>query len=384
MRIRENRFLHAFKNIDLILILTAFTLSIYGIIVISSASAYLETTKLVRTQMVATGLGIIMMFILAVLDYEELCKRYKFLIFFFALFLLLLPLIMGGRGGNNKNWFTVPIINFSVQPSEFVKLFFILTFSYHLSKLKDDINKFSSILQLMIHAGTLLVFLMLEGDLGTAIIFVCIIVLMCFAAGLSLWYYLGALVVVCAAAPILWKFLDKYQQMRILVGFDPSQDPTGYGYQAIQSMKAISNGGLFGCGYKNGTLSQNPKEAILPARETDMIFAVMAEEFGFVGLLVFFGLMILLIVRILTIARRSNTTCGMYICTGVAAIFIFQTLENVGMCLGMLPVIGITLPFMSSGGSSALALYMCLGAVLSVCTYNDKRRLDIKYSGGSL
>ncbi len=382
MRIRENRFLHAFKNIDLILILTALTLSVYGIIVVSSASAYLETPRLVKMQIVATALGIACMLVIALLDYEEMCKRFKFPMFFGALFLLLLPLIMGGRGGNNKNWITIPVINYSFQPSEVVKLIFILTFSYHLSKLKNDINKFSSILQLMIHAGILLIFLMLEGDLGAAIMFICIIVLMCFAAGLSLWYYAGALVVVCAAAPILWKFLDKYQQMRILVGFDPSQDPTGYGYQAMQSMKAISNGGLFGCGYKNGTLSQNPSEAVLPARETDMIFAVMAEEFGFVGLLIFFALMILLVVRILIIARRSNTACGTYICTGVAAVFIFQTLENVGMCLGMLPVIGITLPFMSSGGSSVLALYMCLGAVLSVCSYNDKRHLDIKYSGG--
>ncbi len=216
---------------------------------------------------------------------------------------------------------------------------------------------------------------MFTGDLGATVMYACIAMIILFSAGLSLWYFAGVAFAVLAAAPVLWGVLSEYQRMRILVGFDPYQDPEGYGYQVIQSIKAISNGGFTGMGYRNGVLTQNPNDSALPARQTDMILAPMGEEFGFLGILFFFALMILLVVRILKTAKNASTRTGSYICIGVAAVFIAQTLENVGMCLGLLPVIGITLPFVSYGGSSVLALYLCIGAVVSIGAHKKSSQL---------
>ncbi len=377
MRIRENRHLQVIKNIDILLILTTLSLSIYGIIVVSTASNHLGAESFVKTQLFASILGIVAMCAIAFADYEAIFKKYWYFLTPISLFLLFLPLVFG-EGGNNSNWITIPIINFNFQPSEFVKIIFIIAFAFHLSAIKDDINTLKNVILLLLHGGVVVLFLMLEGDLGATVMYVCIMIVMCFMAGLSLWYYLGGLAALLAVLPILWGRLADYQKMRILVGFDPTQDPDEYGYQVLQTMKAISNGGLKGMGYRQGTITQNPSESALPARQTDMILSAIGEEFGFIGILLFFALMILLVVRIIMIARSCTSRCGSYICMGVAAVFVAQTLENVGMCLGMLPVIGITLPFISYGGSSVMALYMCIGAVLSVGAHKSDTKLKFE------
>ncbi len=377
MRIRENQHLQVIKNIDIILILTAVSLSIYGIVVVSSATNYLGAESYIKTQLTATLLGIVAMCVISFIDYEALAKKMWGALIPFSAVLLILPKIFGSSdfGGSNENWITIPIINFNFQPSEFVKILFIIALAFQISNLKTDINRPTSIIGLGLHILAMLGCLMFTGDLGATIMYTCIAMLILFSAGLSLWYFAGVAFAVLAAAPVLWGVLSEYQRMRILVGFDPYQDPEGYGYQVIQSIKAISNGGFTGMGYRNGVLTQNPGESALPARQTDMILAPMGEEFGFLGILFFFALMILLVIRILKTAKNASTRTGSYICIGVAAIFIAQTLENVGMCLGLLPVIGITLPFVSYGGSSVLALYLCIGAVVSIGAHKKSSQL---------
>ncbi len=379
MRIRENRHLQTAKNIDIFLILATFSLSLYGIIVVSSATVYLENPRTVAIQIVATALGALMMFIIAFTDYYALFKKWWWMLTPFSLAFLALPVILNGMG-NNANWIEIPVINYKLQPSELVKVIFIVAFAFHLASIKDDddINSFKNVFFLAIHGGAVLGLLLLEGDLGAIIMYICIILLMCFMAKLSLWYYLAMGVACLALAPFLWGFLGDYQRMRILVGFDPYQDPEGYGYQVLQTIRAISNGGIYGMGYKQGTITQDPVESVLPARHTDMILSAVGEEFGFLGIMLFFGLMMFLIIRILIIAKNSKNRCGSYICIGVAAVLIAQTLENVGMCLGMLPVIGITLPFMSYGGSSVVALYLCIGVVLSVGAHKNNAQLKFE------
>ncbi len=374
MRIRENRHLQAIKNIDILLILTTLSLSIYGIVMVATASNHIQDQNNVRTQILATVLGIGMMCIIAFFDYEIVCKKLRYFLTPFGIALLALPIMINGFG-NNENWIKIPVINFNFQPSEFVKIIFIMSFAYHLANIKDDINGFKNIVLIGAHAASVLALLLVSKDLGATIMYVFIILLMTFMAGISLWYYFIGFAGVLAVSPIVWNLLEEYQQKRILVGFDPTQDPDDYGYQVLQCMKAISNGGMKGMGYMSGTITQNPNESVLPARHTDMILSAIGEEFGFIGILLFFSLMTLLVVRILIIARNSSSKCGSYICMGVAAVFIAQSLENIGMCLGMLPVIGITLPFISYGGSSVIALYMCIGAVLSVSAHKSKSQL---------
>jgi rod shape determining protein RodA len=228
------------------------------------------------------------------------------------------------------------------------------------------------VLALCLHFGVICGLVLLQGDLGSALVFVFVFLCMMFAAGVRLRYFaIGAGAVLCVS-PFLWDRLSYYQQQRILVGFRPESDPQGFGYQILRAKEAIANGGMFGMGYMNGTLSQNPAASALPKRHTDIIFAVLAEELGFVGVLFWLLLYTLLVVCILRNAVRARGNMGSYLCVGVAAVFIFQALENIGMCLGMLPVIGLTLPFLSYGGSSMLSSFLLIGIVQSVYIHRVK------------
>jgi rod shape determining protein RodA len=174
-------------------------------------------------------------------------------------------------------------------------------------------------------------------------------------------------VLAALAFPVIWPHLDEYRRMRILVGFNPSIDPTNYGYQQLRSMDAIAAGGVFGEGMFGGA-----KYRLVPTFWTDFIFAVIAEKFGLFGCIILFALLLLLVLRIFLVARRAGNDYATFICAGVAAIITAQSIENMGMCLGMLPVIGITLPFVSYGGSSVLSMYLLIGLIQSVYSHKDR------------
>jgi rod shape determining protein RodA len=229
---------------------------------------------------------------------------------------------------------------------------------------KATINKPKTLLKLAVHAGSIVGLILLSGDLGVTLVYVGIIAIMLAFAGLSIWYFVGAAVTVILAFPFLWPMLSNYQQMRILVGFQPELDPSGYGFQALLSLDAISSGGVLGRGINSGGYYE-----ILPASHTDFIFSTYCEMFGFVGAIVFLLILIMLITRILRIAKHSKNYFGSLICVGIAGMFIVQSVMNIGMCLAMFPVIGITLPFMSYGGSSMLALYLSMGFVHAISAH---------------
>ena len=219
----------------------------------------------------------------------------------------------------------------------------------------------------MLHAGIIIGLVMLQGDLGSALVFMFITIVMCFTQGLSIWYLLGGTAATILAAPYLWQFLKPYQQQRILVGFNPELDPLGYGYQQVLSKNAIINSSFLGTGYMNSTISPT-----IPYNHTDMIFSVIIEELGLIGVLFFMSLLILLIIRITKTSFNSRKDIGSTICSGIVAMIIAQAAENIGMTLGILPIIGITLPFVSYGGSSVLSLFLALGIVLSISRYKSK------------
>ena len=317
------------------------------------------TSRQVWVQVGASVLGLVASIIISKIDYRTLADLWK----------LYLPLCYGliaitfffgiGRGAN-RAW--LEVFGVSVQPAELLKVAFILTFALHLSKVQDDINKPSVLMMVALHGiAPVLVIHFLQGDDGTALMFALIMASMVFAAGLS-WKYIAAVAgASVVAAPLLWFFvLDEYQQKRILITFNPELDPLVYGYQQLHGVLAIGSGQLFGKGI---FAEQHIK---VPEIRNDFIFAFLGESTGFMGCLGVVVLLLLICFKILFNGLRSVDSLGRYVCVGVFAMIAFQSIFNIGMCLSVLPVIGITLPFLSSGGTSVLALYAAVGLVLSV------------------
>ncbi len=315
--------------------------------------------------MTVAGNGAVM--ILSSLDYEYITDRYYLVIGAVSVLFLASTVLFGMSIGTNKSWLDLGFV--TIQPSEFVKATYILTFAKHLSKVKDTINQPKTLLGLGLHAGLFIAIVLITGDLGVALMYVGITAVMLFCAGLSVWYFVALAVVVLLVFPYAWDLLEHYQQQRILVGFNPDIDPSDKGRQPIIGRQAIINGGLFGCGLYGGYYYTT-----LPIAESDFAFATACEKFGFAGGAGIMLLMILAVMRIFYIGSQARRDYGTYICAGVGGMLILQTLVNVGMCLAISPVIGITLPFISAGGSSVLATYIVLGLVHSVIS-NKKRHI---------
>ncbi len=349
------------KNFDFLLFFLTLAASVFGIIMISSASP--TPGRHVAVQLAALVLGIVLMGVLIVLDYEYLAGIAGYL-YIGSIVLLILVLIPGiGTYDNGaRSWFRFGPIG--IQPAEIVKIAFIVTFAKHLSEVDYLVNRPRNVLFLLLHSGILIGLILLQPDFGTAVVFGCIVITMLFTAKIS-WKYIGAGIgAIAAAVPVAWFFVfEEYQKNRIINLFNPENDPSGTGYQVAQSKLAIGSGQLFGSGlYQGGSQQSN----FLPERHTDFIFSVVCEELGFIGALVVVALLVAIIVRCIMIGMNARNNLGMYICMGVAAMFTFHLVENVGMCIGIMPVTGIPLPFFSYGGSSLLTNLVAVGMVLNV------------------
>ena len=350
------------KNFDFPLFFLVLATALFGVIMISSASP--SPVKHVVVQSGALVLGIGMVGILMVLDYEYLADLMLYL-YGISVILLILVLIPGiGKLENGaRSWFRFGSA-IGIQPAELVKLAFIITFSRHLSEVDDLIDRPRNVLFLLIHAGLLIGLILLQPDFGTAVVFGFIMVSMLFAANISWKYIACGIGAVSVAVPLGWFFVLKpYQKERIINLFNPENDPSGTGYQVSQSKIAIGSGRMFGNGlYKGGSQYNN----FLPERHTDFIFSVVCEELGFLGGLLVVALLVAIVLRCLSIGMNARNNLGRYICIGVAAMFSFHIIENIGMCIGIMPVTGIPLPFFSYGGSSMLTNMIAIGLVLNV------------------
>lgn len=357
------------ESIDRKLLAVVALLAGFGILAVYSATLSYGQNRYVIIQSVAAVLGIVLMTALSFIDYRQLAKKYR-LVILLNVALLLFTYVFGEgvTDKTNANWINLGFIK--IQPSEFAKILFIYAFAAHLYFVRDRINKFFTAMTLFLHAAIIIGLTFLQKDLGTLTIFLFIFAVMCFAGNLNIWYFIAGIAGIVAASPFIWTKLNYFQKQRILAPYDISIDPNAIGvrHQAVRSMTAISLGGIDGSGYMHGKITQGN----FSAKHTDMIFATICEEFGFIGALVIIGLYIFLVVRIILVAIRSENTFGCLVCTGVAAMFVIQIIENIGMCLGILPVIGITLPFLSYGGSSALSTYIAIGLVLSVSTHKEQ------------
>lgn len=359
MRYRSGAMRGVNRNLDMPLIVLTVLTAIFGIVMISSAGG----TRYVLIQSAAFLIGIGGVIALMILDYDYLAQisAYLYVVAVGLLVLVLIPGI-GTLQNGARSWFDLGFMNF--QPAEVAKIVFIITFARHLSECEDRVNNPAVLLKLLAHLGILMILILLQPDFGTAMVFVFIAVVMLFTAGISLKYIVGGVAAASAAFPLLWFFvLKEYQKNRILTLFHPERDPAGAGYHVIQSKIAVGSGQLFGTGLYKGSSQVNN---LLPERHTDFIFSVVCEELGMIGALTALILLVSIILRCLYIGTHSRNRLGTYIANGVAAMLIFQVFENVGMCLGIFPVTGITLPFFSYGGSSMLTTMLAIGLVLNV------------------
>lgn len=353
-----------FKRGDIFLLAVCVICTLFGIVAIKSATIDEHTNRYIFVQTFSLGLGILAFILFTVIDPDLIADKWILLTAFNIIIIGGLIFFGHDDGTGNKAWYR--FFGIGVQPSEVVKVIFIALLAKQLTIYKErrELDKFKSIVMLachwMLYFGLIVV---ITGDLGSALIFLAIFIVMLIAAGVA-WYWLGiAAAAVAAMIPVMWNFvLHDYQKDRILAPYIPDIiDPAGNGvtWQANCCKNAMAAGRLTGVGYGNGGLN-------IDARHTDCIFASIGEEFGMIACIGIIILLTIIIVRCCVIGLRSGSPIGMLICFGVAAALSFQTFINIGMCIGITPVIGITLPFFSYGGSSIVTLFAAVGLVSGV------------------
>lgn len=367
-----------FRDTDKPLILFSLAATLFGCLAVLSATMYTGSRRNFMVQFFAMIIGLVLAVFVSLYDYSGFKKTGKY-IAAASLFLVLLTFFIGiaPEGTDAKAWIEIPFIKITFQPAELLKVAFVITFSLHLAMLKQNLNKPLYLLTLLVHGGFPIALIHFQGDDGTAIIFGIIMVAMLIAAGLKWRYFaiMGGLVAV--AAPLVYFFvLSSYQKERILAMFDLEADLQGIGWQQWRGRMALANGGFFGQGLFNGQLTQaGPKNGGVPEGYNDFILVSIGEETGFFGVLIVLVLLAVICFLILRTAKNARDLQGHCLCVGIFAIFVSQIIINLGMCLSVLPVIGVTLPFFSAGGTSLLVTYACIGIVLSVYMHKDSRVL---------
>ncbi len=359
-----------FKQADIILWLLTIIAVTYSFLLISSMQRSGEYNYL-RTQIIAVLIGVMAAIIISVADYKYLIQKWYFAAIMAAILAgLVFAFGIQVSGTDDTAWITIPG-GFTIQPSEFIKICFIITFSKHLLFLneKNITNNIWGVLSLGMHALIPMAIIHMQGDDGTVVIFALIFIIMSFTAGIQLRYFafLGAALLI--GVPIIWNFfMNDEHRNRILALFDIDGNAlTNYGWQQYQGKVSIAGGGLSGSGLYNG---QRVEHGIVPEQENDFIFTVAGEELGFIGCILLILILLLIAVKVLLIAKKSCEIQGKYVCCGVFAMISSQTIVNIGMVLGLFPVIGITLPLFSAGGTSALSTLISIGLVQSVQYHN--------------
>ena len=361
------------RQSDLVLLTLCSLATLYGMVLITSAThtVYNGSLKRVIVQGLGWMIGVVAYFFLSSLDVAELSKRWKWLFGFNVGFILLLLTPLGLTRNNNRAWLGVGDFPITVQPAEVVKITFILLLARQLVELREqrDLKHFTNVIQPTAHVLFMFVlYYLISGDAGSGLVYLFVFICMAFAAGFAArWMILG---VGGAAGGLVaaWHFglLRGDWYKRIQVVLDHSFDPRGKGWQQTRGMLALGSGKLTGQGLFHGTQTQSPYRTSLPERQTDFIFCVAGEELGFIGCLLILLLLLAIVVRCLVVAHEAATPMEGLVCVGMAAMLVFQTIANIGMCLFLLPVVGLTLPFFSYGGSSIVTLFAAMGIVSGI------------------
>lgn len=371
-------FLRYLKKIDKFLLLSIILCSGLSVLLLYSIYynkvSYIVHPRDYQMQFAASILGIIILLVMPLFDYRKIAKLW-FLYVPFAVvinFLTFTPLGIQVAGTDDKAWISLGFT--TLQPSEILKIAFILSFSYHLYKVGDKINQPSNLLLLILHGLGAIGIIVLQGDDGTAIVFAFIFVVMLFVAGLSWKYIITVLIASPVAVLILWNFLlSRMQKNRILAVLNPELDPVGAGNQQRQGKIALGSGQLTGKGLFGGHYSY------VSEVHNDFIFSYLGQTLGFIGCIAFCALAVFICYKILSDAIASKDTLGKYICCGVFAMLFVHYIMNIGMVLGVMPVIGVPLPFISAGGTAVVFMYVAIGLVMSVYAHSEKTASIFSY-----
>jgi rod shape determining protein RodA len=312
-------------------------------------------------QLIYIACGMFLMWVTTQIDYHALMLR-VYPLYIASIVLLALVLVVGKKAWGSTRWIQLPA-GVHLQVSEFAKVVVVILVARFLTELKSEVLEIRDLLKLGGMIALPMALIAKEPDLGTALTYLPILAIGVALAGLPWKYWLAIAVIALVVVPIVFTNLQPYQKGRIVSFLDPERDPKGDGYQLIQSKIAVGAGGTWGKGITQGSQTQL---RFLPVPHTDFIFSAYAEEHGFVGVMFVLILYFLLLMQVVQDAQTAPDRAGMYICMGVAALFLFHILVNVGMVVGRMPVTGIPLPLMSYGGSSIWSTFLMLGLANSV------------------
>lgn len=367
-----------FRKGDVVLLALCLLASAVGLLLIYSATRYdpaLHGYPLRQAIFVAMGVGVYV--VATFIDVEFLTEKWwkVFLLLGLLVILLIQPFGEAGDTGN-KSWVYLPGVGFGFQPGEIAKLAFIVVLSWLLNHERElGVSRLAAIVKYLMltftYAGLLAV---LSGDFGMVLVYLFLFIIMAWVGGVNKWWFIGVGGGLTALVVFLWNFIlpridrlwSDYRILRFRVVFDHDLDPSGVGWHQSRSLLAIGSGQLSGMGYLHGKQTQSAASSSLPARHTDFIFAVCGEEFGLIGCCVLLISLLAIILRCVWVSRRAKSHMSAYIAMGIAGMLMIQTVLNVGMCLYVTPVIGLTLPFLSYGGSSTLTLFLAMGIVSGI------------------
>ena len=367
-----------FQKGDVVLLGLCLLASAAGLVLVYSATRYDQALwSYFSRQALFIAMGVVAYVVVTFVDVEFLLEKWwkVFLLLGLVVILLIQPF---GRADNtgNKSWVFLPGIPFGFQPGEIAKLAFIVVLGWLLNHERaNGGSRLGAIVKYLLltctYAGLLAV---LSGDFGMVLVYLFLFVIMAWVGGVNKWWFIGVGGGLTAMVVLLWQFVlpridriwNDYRILRFRVVFDHDLDPLGVGWHQSRSLLAIGSGQLTGMGYLNGKQTQSALSTNLPARHTDFIFAVCGEEFGLIGCCVLLAILLAIILRCVWVSRRAKSHMSAYIAMGFAGMLMVQTVLNVGMNLYLTPVVGLTLPFLSYGGSSTLTLFVAMGIVSGI------------------
>ena len=354
------------KKGDWVMLVLCLVTAGFGCIAIASATSAAKfdgNARYIIIQLASIFLGVVMYAVISSIDIEVMSEHRNLLVAFNIFMLLLLIPFGTDNNTGNWSWLKIPLIPIHIQPAEICKITYIIimasVMNSHQNRISHPVSVFHMIFHLMILVGLNMV---LSRDLGVSLIFVFVFIGMAFAGGVGIGWFALAIGLVAVAIPVLWPLLGTYQQERILVLIDPSFDAMGTGarYHSKINLLSLTGGGLTGQGLFDGNRTQG---GLLFAQHTDYIFSSMGEELGFFGCVAIMILQFAIIARCIYVGIRCQDYIRRLVCFGAASALIFQVMINVGMCIGVMPVIGLTLPLISYGGSSVVTTFAMLGLV---------------------
>ena len=358
-----------FRKGDLLLLLLCLGTNIFGAVMIASTTNYRGSAQYVIIHLAAGALGVLFYIFMSSIDVDVFHENRIWLVLFNTFLLLLLVPFGTDLGSGNRSWLDFPFLPVDIQPAEICKITYILIMASVMTNFRSQISSIKAVFFMVFHLLLLAGLNMgLSSDLGVSLIFVFIFIVMAYTGGVNAFWFILAGSAVAVGAPIVWNsgLLKKYQMERLEVLWNPKLDPMGVDarFHSVRSLKSLTGGGFFGQGLFNGIRTQGGE---LFAQHTDFIFSAIGEELGFLGCAAALAMLGLIVWRCIAIGRRTPDYTRKLVCFGAAAALTFQILINVGMCIGIMPVIGLTLPFISYGGSSVVSLYAMLGLVSGVC-----------------